>query len=83
MKNISHEIILKVNYILLGSHNPDSITLYIVLNDKIEKASELLDIILIQITVPIMLITYLVRSMTNYYIFDWGEGSFNLPCPIW
>lgn len=67
----------------LGSFNADSFTLYRAMDEKIERTSKLIHVILTKIVAPVSLIPTFIGSMANYYIFDLDEESFVLPCPIW
>lgn len=79
---VSHLILVNI-YISLGSFDLVSFTLYYAMDEKIERTSKLIHLILTKIVVPVSLIPPFIGSMANYYIFNLGEESFVLPCPIW
>lgn len=66
-----------------GSIGSESLILYHKLNQKIEKVSKQMDLVLVKVSVFIPFASAFVMSMANYYIFDMKEDSFYLPCPIW
>lgn len=69
-------------YISLGSLDLDPFTLYQALNEKIERTSKLMFMILMKIVVPVTLVPPFIISVVNYYMLELGEESFRTPTPI-
>lgn len=45
--------------------------------------SKLIHVLLFKVNIPIVFLPTAIICMANYYIFDLGEKSFYLPCPMW
>ena len=65
--------------ISLGSLKAASKTIYIELNEKIERMSELAYLLMVQLTVPGVMFPALIITATNHFILDLGKESFFLP----
>lgn len=83
--NASHSwfSLIQIPFVQIGSDNSVSLDLYIKLNDEIEKTTEWMYFILVEISIPIPCMTAFIQSMVKYYVFDLGAESFYLLCPIW
>lgn len=55
---------------------------YMTVNGKIEKMCKTLELVFVKISVAIPFIPTIMMSTVNYYVFDLGNESFFLPCPI-
>lgn len=66
----------------LGSNDPQSQAKYHAMNKKIEKMSKLVELLLLKINIPAVMLPVAAISLINYYIYNLGEESFSLPCPL-
>lgn len=69
MKNIS----------FTGSTNPVSMTMYSIVNRKIERLCHILYIVIGRVTIPGVLIPALLITIVNYFVNNFGSESFYLP----
>lgn len=69
--------------IFLGLENPFSKSLYIEMNERIEKISKILYFTIIKVTLPALMIPNLVVSFFLYFSTDLENEAFILPFPIW
>ena len=83
--SICPPIAYNLNYcnIRIGLEDAVSCAFYIKLNEKIEKTTQWIYIILMKICLPLPFVAALVGSMLEYYVFGLGTESFNLPFPLW
>lgn len=68
--------------ISLGRQMPILQSLYSRFNKNIEKFSQILDWIIFKMGIPVGALPPIFSTMVNYFIFDMGNNSFILPCPM-
>lgn len=59
--------------------NPISRAMYSKLNEKIERMSNLVYLLIIKLTVPGVIIPGLLITIVNYFVYDLGDDSYFLP----
>lgn len=63
-------------------HDPLNRSKYTTLNGKIEWTSKMIHLILVKVASPGLILPALTLTVINYFIYDLGEESFCLPCPL-
>lgn len=63
--------------------NPQSIRTYEKLNENIEKWTGLFYTVMVQVSVPAVLMPNFIISFYLYFATDFGGDAFSLPIPIW
>lgn len=63
--------------------DPKSKSIYIKLNEKIEKWTGFFYILIVYLTVPAIVMPQLITSFYFYTATDLGKESFSLAYPIW
>lgn len=55
---------------------------YSELSENIERMSALIHVVFIKFIVPVLIVPAMLISLVNYYMFDMGDESFDLACPV-
>lgn len=69
--------------IISGLDYPESMALYVVANERIEKISEFLYFIVLKVAPPCVIFPKLFASLHAYSTTDLGSEAFKLPLPMW
>lgn len=63
--------------------DPEALSTYLKLDERIEIWSNLFHFLVVQVTVPLVIMPKFLISFYLYFATDLGSEAFNLPFPVW
>lgn len=70
-------------FIFQGLQNEASKAIYVEVNDRIEKWSQIVHFVLVNVSIPFLILPKYLVSFYLYYTTDMGNDAFELPLPMW
>lgn len=81
-KKCSNSTFISFKQTAIGMDRPSSMTIYIEVNDKVERVSKWAYFLLLSTSLGGCGLCAILISYINYYIFDLEDGSFLVPTPL-
>lgn len=78
----SHQYEIHKTYFLTELSDPNPKTIYLEMDEKMDRMANWTYFILAKLTFPIFVSSNLLLTVVNYFVLDMGDDSYFLPSPI-